>query len=117
MTPSATRIDKIIAFRYAGIYSYLISTDREISMQINGSAFQQGLAGFQTSQSNLTQASAKVAQAPITQSSMTESNNTDSSAIQDGLVDANSRKIEAQANAKVLETANKALGSIIDITA
>ena len=81
-------------------------------MQINGSAFQQGLAGFQTSQSNLTQASTKVAQAPIT-----ESNNTNPSAIQDGLVEASNSKLEAQANAKVLETANKTLGSIIDISA
>jgi len=81
-------------------------------MQINGSAFQNGITGFQTSQNNLSQASSKVAHA-----STEKANRADSSAIQDGLVDATTSKLEAQANAKVLETANKTLGSIIDITA
>ncbi len=81
-------------------------------MQINGSAFQNGLTGFQTSQNNLAQASSKVAHA-----SSTESSQANSSAVRDGLVEATTSKQEAQANAKVLETANKTLGSIIDITA
>lgn len=81
-------------------------------MQINGSAFQNGVTGFQTSQNNLSQASRNVAHA-----STTDASKAGSSAIQDGLVDATTSKLEAQANAKVLETANQTLGSIIDITA
>ena len=81
-------------------------------MQINGSAFQHGITGFTTSQANLGEASNSVAQA-----SMTGAHNTNTASIQDGLVAATSSKLDAQANAKVLETANKTLGTIIDITA
>ncbi|TDO99407.1 hypothetical protein [Marinomonas balearica] len=79
-------------------------------MQINGSPFSNGLTGLQRSQSNLDQASNKVVNATTAGSTNGSSN------IQEGLIEASSSKLEAQANTKVLETADSMIGSLIDIT-
>jgi|TARA_R110002167_G_C12443825_1_gene631071 hypothetical protein len=88
-------------------------------MQINNSSFLYGQQGLQRSQDKLDQASQKVAEA----STQTLSQNTPKnsgiygSPIQDGLIEAKSSELEAQANAKVIDSSDKTIGRLIDITA
>ena len=88
-------------------------------MQINNSSFPYGQQGLQHSQNKLDQASQKVAEA----STQTLSQNTPKnsgifgSSIQDGLIEAKSSELEAQANAKVIDSSDKIIGRLIDITA
>ncbi|ADZ90518.1 hypothetical protein [Marinomonas mediterranea] len=79
-------------------------------MQINSSAFSNSLTGLQRSQSNLDNASSKVANAANPDTTNSSKN------IQDGLIEATTSELEAQANVKVLEAANNTIGSLIDIT-
>ncbi|MBJ7536718.1 hypothetical protein [Marinomonas transparens] len=88
-------------------------------MQINASSFLHGQTGLQNSQNKLDQASRKIADAStqtIGQQQSIEKSNSGSE-IQDGLIEANSSKLEAQANAKVIDAANKSIGRLIDIKA
>ena len=88
-------------------------------MQINNSSFIYGQQGLQRSQDKLDQASQKVADASTQTLNQTSSNETSErygSAIQDGLIEAKSSVLEAQANAKVIDSSDKTLGRLIDIT-
>ena len=88
-------------------------------MQIQNSSFLHGQQGLQTSQNKLNQASQKVADASTHTLNQPQSNkphNYDAQ-IRDGLIEANSSKLEAQSNAKVVDASNKTIGSLIDITA
>lgn len=88
-------------------------------MQINNSTFPYGQQGFQRSQDKLDQASQKVADASTqTLSQPASSKNTGlyGSPIQDGLLEAKSSVLEAQANAKVMDASDKTIGRLIDIT-
>jgi len=88
-------------------------------MQINNSSFPYGQQGLQHSQNKLNQASQKVADASSQTLSQSSSKNSAiyGSPIQDGLIEAKSSKLEAQANAKVIDSSNKTIGNLIDITA
>lgn len=87
-------------------------------MQIQNSPFLHGQQGLQTSQNKLNQASQKVADASTQTLSQSPSNQPHvyGSQIQDGLIEANSSKLEAQSNARVIDSSNKTIGSLIDIT-
>ena len=90
-------------------------------MQINTSSFIYGQQGLQRSQDKLDQASQKVADSAtrtLNQPTSTDSDNTDlyGSPIQDGLIEAKSSVLEAQANAKVIDASDKTIGRLIDIT-
>ena len=88
-------------------------------MQINNSSFLYGQQGLQRSQDKLDQASHKVAQASTQTISQNPSRNSGvyGSSIQEGLIDAKSGQLDAQANAKVIDSSNKTIGSLIDIMA
>jgi len=100
-------------------------------MKITGPTFNYGQVGLQRSQDKLEQASEKVAQASTHLVSQTPDQATDKttrqeqppserlygSPIQDGLIEANSSKLEAQANAKVIGASDSNLGTLIDINA
>lgn len=88
-------------------------------MQIQNSSFLHGQQGFQTSQNKLDQASQKVADASkrTLHQAPSDKPNAYGSDIQDGLLEANSSKLEAQSNAKVIDASNKTIGHLIDITA
>ncbi|RBP82593.1 hypothetical protein EBI01_07850 [Marinomonas rhizomae] len=88
-------------------------------MQINNSSLIYGQQGLQGSQKKLDQASQKVADASTqTLSQPTSIKNTGhyGSPIQDGLIEANSSELEAQANARVIDSSDKTIGRLIDIT-
>lgn len=88
-------------------------------MQINNSSFLYGQQGLQRSQDKLDQASQKVAEASTQTLSQNASKNSGiyGSPIQDGLIEAKSSELEAQANAKVIDSSDKTIGRLIDITA
>jgi len=73
-----------------------------------GSVYSNGLAGVQTGLSNLNKASAQIAK-------VSESENPTED-LTNGAIGLLQGKLQVQASAKVLETANKTMGSIIDIT-
>lgn len=87
-------------------------------MQIQNSPFLYGQQGLQTSQNKLYQTNQKVADASKQTLSQPLSNEPHiyGSKIQDGLIEANSSKFEVQSNARVIDTSDKTLGSLIDIT-
>lgn len=71
-----------------------------------------GQLGLQRSQQSLGQASAKVAEASTNRTSDDARDG-----IQSGLIDAKTSEINAKANAKVIDTSNEVLGTLIDIKA
>ncbi|WP_369922484.1 hypothetical protein AB8E32_10560 [Marinomonas polaris] len=88
-------------------------------MQINNSSFIYGQQGLQRSQYKLDQASQKVADAStqtLSQPTSAQNSGLYGSPIQDGLIEAKSSALEAQANVKVLDTSDKTIGRLIDIT-
>ncbi|WP_219702168.1 hypothetical protein [Marinomonas lutimaris] len=87
-------------------------------MQINNSSFLYGQQGLQRSQDKLGQASQKVADASTQTLSQPSSKNKGlyGSPIQDGLIEAKSSVLEAQANARVIDSSDKTIGRLIDIT-
>ncbi|MCG9712267.1 chemotaxis protein [Shewanella insulae] len=83
------------------------------------SSFSSGLAGLQSAQSGLTQATvdvAKPSQTPVSEAGGTETSNpvnaTDKT---EALVSALESKNQGEAAVEVLETANETLGTVIDI--
>lgn len=88
-------------------------------MQINNSSFIYGQQGLQRSQDKLDQASQKVADAStqtLSQPTATKDAGLYGSPIQDGLIEAKSSELEAQANTKVIDSSDKTIGRLIDIT-
>lgn len=87
-------------------------------MQINHASFPYGQQGLQQSQDKLNQASQKVADASTQTLNQTPLRNTnlDNAPIQEGLIEAKSSELDAQANAKVIDSSDKAIGRLIDIT-
>lgn len=87
-------------------------------MQIQSSSFLYGQQGLQNSQNKLSQASQKVANASTHTLNQPPSKTSHDYGpdIQDGLIEANSSKLEAQSNAKVIDSSNKTIGRLIDIT-
>ena len=71
-----------------------------------------GQLGLQRSQQSLDQASTKVAEASTGRTS-----DGAREAIQSGLIDAKTSEINAKANARVIDTSNEMLGTLIDIKA
>ncbi|TBR44300.1 hypothetical protein CBF23_002975 [Marinomonas agarivorans] len=99
-------------------------------MKIGNSSAYYGQIGLQRSQEKLDSAAYKVAQAAtdvnnISQQSAQETANQEApahekrygSTVQDGLIETNSGKLEAQANAKTIEAADGNIGTIINIKA
>lgn len=84
-------------------------------MQINSSSFLYGQQGLQRSQDKLDQASQKVASASTQTSEQTNARY--GSVLQDGLLEAKSSELETMANARVIESSDKTIGRLIDITA
>lgn len=72
-----------------------------------GSVYGNGLAGIQKGWNTLNQASARIAQVGASEDPGAD--------LTQGAVDLLQGRLQVQASAKVLETANKTLGSIIDI--
>ena len=82
-------------------------------MQISSNGGQYyGQLGLQRSQQSLDQASEKVAEASTNRTSDDARDG-----IQSGLIDAKTSEINAKANARVIDTANEVLGTLIDIKA
>lgn len=80
-------------------------------MQIND-ALNTGVQGFQNAQSRATQAATEIAsQSAARTPEQTEQNNQ----LVNSLVELKTAEIDANANAKVIQTASDVLGSIIDI--
>lgn len=72
-----------------------------------GSVMGNGVAGIQKGFSTLNKASAQIAQVGVSEDPGKD--------ITEGAVSLMQGKLQVQANAKVLETASKTIGSIIDI--
>ena len=72
-----------------------------------GSVLGNGLAGVQKGFSTLNKASSQIAQVGVSEDSSKD--------LTEGAVSLLQGKLQVQASAKVLETANKTMGSIIDI--
>ncbi|QRV23285.1 hypothetical protein [Marinomonas foliarum] len=87
-------------------------------MEINSSSFIYGQQGLQRSQDKLDQASQKVASAslPAVDQEAPQQPDVYGSQIKDGLIEAKSSVLEAQANANVIEASDKTIGRLIDIT-
>lgn len=86
-------------------------------MEINSSSFIYGQQGLQRSQDKLDQASQKVASASLpTLDPKAQQPDLYGSQVQDGLIEAKSSVLEAQANANVIEASDKTIGRLIDIT-
>lgn len=81
---------------------------------VSGSALSIGLQGFQAAQTRANEAAQNIASQSITDAS-TESINTND--LVTSLVDLKAAEIDAQANAKVVETASDILGTLLDIEA
>lgn len=89
-----------------------------------GSAFSTSLQGFQRAEQAITQESANIAQQGAQRSTLAEENTPppeqqavqqQQQSLESSVVNLTSERNNAQANAKVLETADEALGSIIDL--
>jgi len=79
---------------------------------VSGSALSIGLQGFQAAQTRANEAAQNIASQSVTDAS-TESINTNE--LVTSLVDLKAAEIDAQANAKVIETASDVLGTLLDI--
>lgn len=79
-------------------------------MQISGSAFSSGLNAVQSGQRRIDQAAFDIASAPVNR-------NSDAADTADNLVQLSVGKTEAQSGAKVIETSDEVLGTLIDIRA
>jgi len=79
-------------------------------MQISGSAFSSGLNTVQSGQRRIDQAASDIASAPVNR-------NSDAADTAESLVQLSVGKTEAQAGAKVIETSDEVLGTLIDIRA
>jgi len=79
-----------------------------------GSALTIGVQGFQNAQNRANQAAQEIATQSVTNAS-TESINTND--LVTSLVDLKVAEVDAQANAKVIETASDILGTLLDIKA
>lgn len=100
-------------------------------MKINNSSLHYGQIGLQRSQEKLDANANKVAQAAVKEvnniqqeSAQTTANQEApaherryGSTVQDGLIETNSGKLEAQANAKTIAAADGNIGTLIDIKA
>ncbi|WP_263144463.1 hypothetical protein [Pseudomonas sp. RIT-PI-AD] len=89
-------------------------------MQISGSAFNVGLGGIQSGQRRIDQAASNIAGAGVDRTAQALGNSqarTDSADVASDMVELNSGKYEAQAGARVVETADEVLGTLIDIRA
>ena len=89
-------------------------------MEISGSAFNSGLAAIQSGQQRVDQAATNIASSTVTRPEQAR----DSTALPDtnadlasSLVELKVGKTEAQAGAKVVETADEVLGTLLDIRA
>ena len=89
-------------------------------MEISGSAFNSGLAAIQSGQQRVDQAATNIASSTVARSEQAR----DSTAVPDtnadlasSLVELKVGKTEAQAGAKVVETADEVLGTLLDIRA
>ncbi len=89
-------------------------------MEISGSAFNSGLAAVQGGQRRVDQAATDIASATVARperapdSSAVPANNVD---LANSLTELKVGKNEAQAGAKVIETADEVLGTLLDIRA
>ncbi|REG82208.1 hypothetical protein [Marinomonas pollencensis] len=83
-------------------------------MQITNSPFNYAHTGLTNSQTGLNEASQKVADA-ATQTTSSDPSNRSGSQIQDGLIQAKESELNAKANARVINSADQAIGSLIDI--
>ncbi len=79
-------------------------------MEISGSAFSSGLSTVQSGQRRIEQAASEIASNTVTRSS-------DAADTAENLVQLSVGKTEAQAGAKVIETSDEVLGTLIDIRA
>jgi flagellar hook protein FlgE len=79
-------------------------------MEISGSAFSSGLSTVQSGQRRIDQAASDIASNSVNR-------NSDAADTADNLVQLNVGKVEAQAGAKVIETSDEVLGTLIDIRA
>lgn len=79
-------------------------------MQISGSAFSSGLNAVQSGQRRIDQAASDIASAPVNR-------NSDAAGTADNLLQLSVGKTEAQAGAKVIETSDEVLGTLIDTRA
>lgn len=77
-----------------------------------GSALNSGLQGFQSAQNRVSQAAQDIASQSLTDASVEGINTND---IVNSLVDLKVAEVDAQANAKVIETASDVLGTLLDI--
>lgn len=79
-------------------------------MEISGSAFSSGLSTVQSGQRRIEQAASDIASNTVTR-------NSDAADTAESLVQLSVGKTEAQAGAKVIETSDEVLGTLIDIRA
>lgn len=95
-------------------------------MQISGSALSAGLSAIQTGQRRVDQAAADIAGNAVNQqpgsatqlaSQVPASEQSTRPELADSLVALNVGKVEAQAGARVVETADEVLGTLIDTRA
>ena len=90
------------------------------------SAFNSGLAGFQNASAQLSNASSRIAQAGIAENSITANQQTQESlspsaerapiSITTELINMKVAEMQAKASAKVIDTADDMLGTLIDTT-
>lgn len=90
------------------------------------SAFNSGLAGFQNASAQLSNASSRIAQAGIAEKSITANQQTQESlspsaerapiSITTELINMKVAEMQAKASAKVIDTADDMLGTLIDTT-
>ena len=89
-------------------------------MQISPSAFSSGINTIQSGQRRVEQAAGEIASAPVEAQATNAPANQSSAArsdIADNMVDMRVGQYEAQAGARVVQTADRVLGTLIDVTA
>lgn len=86
-------------------------------MQISGSAFYTGLNTIQTGQQRIDQASVEIAGSSLARSGQADAQSRSNADIADDMVEMTSGKLQAEAGARVVETADDVLGTLIDIRA
>lgn len=89
-------------------------------MEVSGSVLSSGLAAFQAGQRRVDVAAAEIAGAAVNTDPKAQETNSFAESNRDlvtSLVELQAGKLQAQAGAKVVETADEVLGTLVDIRA
>lgn len=86
-------------------------------MQISGSAFYSGLNTVQSGQRRIDQASVDIAGSSLARSRQSDAQARSDVDLPDAMIGLTTGKLEAEAGARVLKTADDVLGTLIDIRA